>query len=58
MTPAILSALRHALTALGGYAVAKGWIPADGVEPIVVGLIALAGAVVSIYQAKKKEPQQ
>jgi hypothetical protein len=56
MTPDILSALRHVLTALGGFAIGKGWIESQALEPIVGGLLVLAAAVWSAYE-RRKEPK-
>lgn len=43
----IKSAVRHALSAVGGYLVLKGVVPSDVVEPVVSSTVDLALGVVS-----------
>jgi hypothetical protein len=54
MNPAVIvGILRHLLTALGGYFVAKGNIDSANAETIVGSLAAIAGVVLSVLNKKK-----
>lgn len=56
MTPEIISAVvRHILTAVGGYFVAKGTIDQASVEAIVGGVVATIGLAWSLIIKVKKD---
>lgn len=48
----VLSAVRHTLTFLGGFAVAKGFVDATGLTEIVGALVTLIGAVWGVLSKK------
>lgn len=49
----ILGIIRHLLTALGGVLVTKGVVDSGTVEAVVGGLLAIGGAVWSVYHKKQ-----
>lgn len=54
---AVMSVVRSSLIAAGGYAVAKGWITASGLEQIVGAILVLATAMwgaIDKYIAERK----
>ena len=51
---AVLGVIRHTLTAVGGYLVAKGALDVGTVETVIGAAVTLIGVVWSVYQ--KKEP--
>lgn len=56
----VLSVVRHALTFLGGLAVAKGWFSTETLGTLVPAVIALAGVVwgaVDEFKAANNKPQ-
>jgi len=53
MNPNISSLLRHGLSALGGFLVAKGLASADQVAEIAGATVTLIGAVWSIWKNKQ-----
>ena len=53
MNPNISSLLRHGLSALGGFLVAKGLASADQVSEIAGATVTLVGAVWSIWKNKQ-----
>jgi hypothetical protein len=56
MTPEIISAvIRHILTAVGGYFVAKGTVDQAAVEAIVGGVVAAVGLGWSLIAKIKKD---
>jgi hypothetical protein len=55
MNPNISSLLRHGLSALGGFLVAKGLASADQVAEIAGATVTLIGAVWSIWKTKQTE---
>lgn len=49
----ILSIVRHVLTAVGGIAVAKGYIDSDTLTQVVGAVVTLVGAGWGAWNAKK-----
>ena len=53
MNPNISSLLRHGLSALGGFLVAKGLASADQLAELVGAVVSIAGVGWSVYNNKK-----
>lgn len=53
MKEAILGIMRHALTTIGGSAMAAGYLGADEVSAGVGAIITLAGIAMSVYAKRK-----
>lgn len=51
---AILALLRHLLTTLGGAAAYAGYVDSAEIEPIIGGLVALAGLIWSLIDKKQR----
>lgn len=52
--PEILGVVRHVLTAIGGAAVAKGYIDAAGLDTLIGAFIGIAGVAWSIIEKRKR----
>lgn len=46
---------RYALTALGGFIVAKGWVPADGWDEIMGILLSLIAAIWGVWETNRNK---
>jgi hypothetical protein len=57
MNPNISSLLRHGLSALGGFLVAKGLASADQVAEIAGATVTIIGAAWSIWKNKTVAPK-
>lgn len=49
----LLGLVRHILTAIGGVLVAKGSVDQSTVETVIGGIVAIVGAVWSVFSKKK-----
>lgn len=56
MNEAVAAMLRHMLTALGGYFVAKGDLDPGAVESIAGGVVTIVGVIWSLV-AKRQRPE-
>ena len=52
-----LGLIRHLLTAVGGYLVAKGWIDESTVSELVGAVLTIIGTVWSARAPEKKDPE-
>lgn len=52
---ALATLLRHALTAIGGFAVGKGWLAADAWQQITAAVLVLAPVAWSAIQHLKEK---
>ena len=58
MNPNISSLLRHGLSALGGFLVAKGLASADQIAEIAGAAVTIIGAAWSIWKNKQSAAKQ
>ena len=56
MTPNIASLVRHGLTALGGFLIAKGMASAGQVDELAGAVVTLVGIVWSVLKNKNNPP--
>jgi hypothetical protein len=56
MTPAIASLVRHGLTGLGGFLIAKGLASADQVSELAGAVVTIAGVIWSLVKNKNNTP--
>lgn len=54
MNSTIAGIIRHVLTAVGGYLVAKGWVDESTLPEVIGAIITIGGVVWSIFQKKGK----
>lgn len=57
MNPNIASLIRHALTAAGGFLVAKGLASADQIGELAGAIVSVAGIGWSIFNNKSKKTE-
>jgi len=56
MNPAVASLIRHALTAAGGFLVAKGLASADQIGELVGAAVTVIGVIWSLKKNKNTPP--
>ena len=56
MNPSIASLVRHGLTALGGFLIAKGMASAGQVDELAGAIVTIAGVIWSLVKNKNNTP--
>lgn len=56
MNPSIASLVRHGLTALGGFLIAKGMASAGQVDELAGAIVTIAGVIWSLVKNKNTPP--